>query len=151
MRNCRIMPRPWGIPTLPGHPPPVPAPPRPVLPANDLFALPLVPAFTPPARRRRRNDCLFLPDMDVALQFLQARQRVGAGPHLSARWPAPVEAAWDPWLAVAVGVLLLVLPPVAVTLVWTHPRFGSSARIALTAFASLVTVALTLIALAALL
>ena len=53
------------------------------------------------------------------------------------RLPAP-----EPLLAApaAIGLLMLVAPPLAVTLVWTSPRFDATARMALTIFGGLVTV-----------
>jgi lipopolysaccharide export LptBFGC system permease protein LptF len=57
----------------------------------------------------------------------------------SAEFPEPtaVSALESP---LAIGLLMLVMPPVAVTLAWASPRFGRTAQIALTAYGALVTV-----------
>jgi hypothetical protein len=87
--------------------------------------------------------------MDIAMQFIEARRRA-ADPDR----PARVES--EPALPTALdtplilGLLMMVLPPLAVTMVWSTPGFSRSARIALTLYGALVTVAFAAVAIAAL-
>jgi hypothetical protein len=144
--------RPWRVPTLIAYPPPPPelARPRPLL---------LMPAVEPPrtpvrsfdgrSLTRRRRDCIFIPNMDIAMQFIEARRRA-ADPDRSARVesePAPPTALDTPLI---LGLLMMVLPPLAVTMVWSTPGFSQSARIALTLYGAVVTVAFAAVAIAAL-
>ena len=59
--------------------------------------------------------------------------------------------AVEPWFGtpMAVGLLMLFLPPLAVTLVWCTPRFDATARMALTLFGALVTALMGVVAIAA--
>ncbi len=97
--------------------------------------------FAARPRRPRKHDCLFLPDMDVALQILEARHAASPARAdvLAPVRPVPVPEPFLP-SPVAIGLLMLVAPPLAVTLVWTSPRFDATARMALTVFGGLVTV-----------
>jgi hypothetical protein len=144
--------RPWRVPTLIAYPPPPPEParPRPLL-LMPAFEAPVSPVRRPDGRSstRRRRDCIFIPDMDIAMQFIEARRRA-AGLYRPARIdrePAPPSAFDAPLI---LGLLMTVLPPLAVTMVWSTPRFSRAARIALTLYGALVTVAFTAIAIAAL-
>jgi hypothetical protein len=88
---------------------------------------------------------VFIPDMDIALQFLEARRRAaeierGAGLPFTGRTQAPL----------AIGLLMAVAPPLAVTLVWSDSRFSRTAQIALTAYGAFMTLVLAALALAAL-
>jgi hypothetical protein len=87
--------------------------------------------------------------MDIAMQFIEARRRAVDldRPSRADREP-PVPLTFDtPWM---LGLLMTVLPPLAVTMVWSTPRFSRSACIALTLYGALVTVAFAAIAIAAL-
>jgi len=144
--------RPWSVPTLIAYPPPPPelARPRPALlmPAVEPLRTPVRrPDLRTPSRRRR--DCVFIPDMDIALQFIEARRRAAGldRPAPADSSPPALPAVFDTPLVL--GLLLTVLPPLAVTIVWSSPRFSASARIALTLFGALVTVAYAAVALAA--
>jgi hypothetical protein len=140
MKQCRIWARPWGIPTLVGRPPPPPSPPRPVPRSVARVVTPVHPFGARP-RRARKNDCLFLPDMEIALQILQARH-AASPPRVDVMAPVRHLPGPEPLLGApaAIGLLMLVAPPLAVTLVWTSPRFDATARMALTIFGGLVTV-----------
>ncbi|MGH7295753.1 MAG: hypothetical protein ACRELB_12495, partial [Polyangiaceae bacterium] len=156
-KHCRIMQRPLGVPTMIAYPPPPPEPavPRPIL-ALPRVRTPVERVEARPARgsSRRRRDCLFLPNMDVAMQVLEARRRAAemerrAVDHYlnrgrAARALSPYE---DP---LVLGLLMLVVPPLAVTMVWSTSRFSRAAQIALTAFGALTTLAATAIVIAAL-
>ena len=89
--------------------------------------------------------------MDVAVQFLQAR-RLASPARADVFGPLPAVRQPEASLAtpVAIGLLLLLVPPLAVTLVWTTPRFDPTARMALTLFGGLVTMLMALVAVAAL-
>jgi hypothetical protein len=157
-RHCRIMERPWRVPTMIAYPPPPPeaAVPRPIL------ALPRVKTPVewqePPRPRgastRRRRDCLFLPDMDVAVQVLDARRRAAdmerraideyLNRGRATRALSPYE---DPMV---LGLLMFVAPPLAVTMVWSTSRFTRAAQIALTLFGALTTIAGAAVLIAAL-
>ncbi len=145
--------RPWRVPTLIAYPPPPPEPARP----RPLLLLPAVEPARTPARRpdgrsttRRRRDCIFIPDMDIALQFIEARRRAADldRPARDDREILAVPTAFEAPLVV--GLLMTILPPLAVTMVWSSPRFSPSARIALTLYGALVTATFAAIAIAAL-
>jgi hypothetical protein len=89
--------------------------------------------------------------MDIALQFLEARQ-AASPPRADVLAPVRHLPPHEPFLPspVAIGLLMVVAPPLAVTLVWTSPRFDATARMALTVFGGLVTVVMATIALVAL-
>jgi hypothetical protein len=92
-----------------------------------------------------RHDCLFMPNMDIALQFIEARRAAPPSrPDVSQGRPTSFE------IPIAIGLLMTIAPPVAVTLVWATPQFSRTAQIALTVYGALVTVAMTAIAIAAL-
>jgi hypothetical protein len=159
MKHCRIMHGRWAVPTLIAYPPPPPESAR----ARPILALPRVQTPVPAvarvpweerSARRRRRDCVFIPDMDIALQFLEAR-RQAAGMHRvrdlarDDRLPSlPTSVMETP---LVLGLLMTVLPPLAVTMVWSTSRLPRPAQIALTLYGALTMVALTAIALAALL
>jgi hypothetical protein len=157
-KHCRIMQRPLGVPTIIAFPPPAPEPaiPRPIL-ALPRVRTPVVEVEARPPRgagSRRRRDCLFLPDMDVAVQVLEARRRAAelerraVDDYLNrgkaTRALSPYE---DP---LVLGLLMMVVPPLAVTMVWSTSRFSRAAQIALTVFGALTTLAATAIVIAAL-
>jgi hypothetical protein len=156
LNHCRILYRPWRVPTLISYPPP---PPRPA-PYEPVVAL--ARPSTPPEHvapmpvrsrsERRRRDCVFIPDMDIALQFLEARRIAMEGnePPASSRRPYALprhELADSP---VAIGLLMTVAPPLAITLVWSSTRFAPAAQWALTAYGVVVTLVLAALALSAL-
>jgi hypothetical protein len=89
--------------------------------------------------RSRRRDCVFIPNMDVALQFIEARRRAAEIATAEAR-AAHAVAGGGLHPAIAVGLLMLCVPPLAVTLVWSMPHFSRAAQIALTLYGALVTV-----------
>jgi hypothetical protein len=96
---------------------------------------------------------VFIPNMDIAMQFIEARRLAGEMVHAKhgkdAR-PAvdglPLEAWSSP---LAIGLLMTLLPPLAVTLVWYSPRVPRAAQIALTAYGTLVTLVLAAVVIAA--
>ncbi|HEY1697350.1 MAG TPA: hypothetical protein VGG39_34550 [Polyangiaceae bacterium] len=148
-KDCRIMMRPWRVPTMIAFPPPPPD----AAVARPLLALPRVKTPVEAERRvvrgpstRRRRDCLFLPDMEVAMQIFEARRRAEemereavarhVHPHRrpqAKRYLSPFE---DPMV---LGMLMLVVPPLAVTMVWSSSRFPRAAQIALTVYGALTT------------
>jgi len=151
MKHCRIMYRPWRVPTLISYPPPAPEPARP----RPLLLMPAAePARIPERQRdprsatRRRRDCVFIPNMDIAMQFIEARRRAAdlARPDRDDLTALPM--AFDTPLVL--GLLMTVLPPLAVTLVWSTPRFSRAAQVALTIYGALVTVAFAAVVIAAL-
>ncbi len=154
MKHCRIMVGRWPVPTLIAYPPPPPDDARP----RHILALPRVQTPVPEAvavpreersARRRRRDCVFIPDMDVALQFIEAR-RQAAG--LSARAfdePLPMLPTTGLDTPLVLGLLMTFIPPLAVTMVWTSARLPRVAQLALTAYGALTTLALAAIAIAA--
>lgn len=155
-----MMPRPWAVPTLIAYPPPPPS-------RREEPPVVVARPSTPPERRqplpvrsrseRRRRDCVFLPDMDVAIQFLEARRYAAAVEAGLAdeppRFALPARAAGieGATAAIAIGLLMTIAPPIAVTLVWTSPRFARPAQIALTIYGALMTVVLAAIVLSQLL
>jgi hypothetical protein len=146
MRHCRIMPGPLRVPTLIAYPPPVaevgPTRPLMALPAVRSSAVPDAPVRSP--GRRRARECVFIPDMDIALQFIEGRRRaaeaaglgVPPGPALPSSLPAVLESP------LVLGLLMTVVPPLAVTLLWSTPRLPRSAQIALTLYGALTTLVL---------
>lgn len=104
--------------------------------------------------RRRRRDCVFIPDMDIALQFIEARRQAAGIDRIRdlAREPLlpalPMSAMVTP---IVLGLLMTVVPPLAVTMVWSSTRLPRAAQIALTLYGALTMIALTAIAMAALL
>jgi hypothetical protein len=158
MKHCRIMYGRWAVPTLIAYPPPPPESAR----ARPILALPRVQTPVPPAprvpweersARRRRRDCIFIPDMDIALQFIEARRQAAGMDRIRdlARddaLPSLPTTAMDTPLVL--GLLMTILPPLAVTMVWSSSRLPRMAQIALTLYGALTTLALTAIAIAAL-
>jgi hypothetical protein len=146
-KDCRIMYRPWAVPTLIAYPPPPAAPVKePVVvmrPSTPLEAPRPLPVRSRSERRRR--DCIFIPDMDVALQFIEARRHFGEVERGRVDpLPLPRNGLDGP---LAIGLLMTVAPPLAVTLVWSSPRFTRAAQIALTVYGALVTVILAAVVL----
>jgi hypothetical protein len=157
LKDCRIMIGRWAVPTLIAYPPPPPELGRP----RHILALPRVQTPVPVASRvpeersarRRRRDCVFIPDMDIALQFIEARRQAAGMSRIRdlARdegLPALPTTAMDTPLVL--GLLMTVLPPLAVTMVWSTSRLPRAAQIALTLYGALTTIAFTAIAIAAL-
>lgn len=153
LNHCRIMYRPWQIPTLIAYPPPPPE--RHLVRALRARRVEEAPASQPLPRplRRRSRDCIFIPDMDMALQFIEARRRADdivdrrARRRDRAHLPASPSALDTP---VVLGLLLTVIPPLAVTMIWSTSRFSRTAQLALTVYGALVTVVLAAVAIAAL-
>jgi hypothetical protein len=157
MKHCRIMVGRWAVPTLIAYPPPPPEPARP----RHIMALPRVQTPVPAAprvpweersARRRRRDCVFIPDMDLALQFAEARRQAAGMDRIRdlARdepFPAVPRSAMDSPLVL--GLLMTVLPPLAVTMVWSTSRLPRAAQIALTLYGALTTIAIAAFAIAA--
>jgi hypothetical protein len=148
LRHCQLIQRGWSVPTLRGFPPPPYMPsPAPFWPREARET------HEPPAPYQRRSrsyrklhDCHYIPDMSAALQFLSARRAVAA--------PAPVprdDAPGSLRMAIAIGLLMTVAPPVAITVVWATPAFSRTAQLALTAYGALVTLVLGAVAIAAML
>jgi hypothetical protein len=52
-------------------------------------------------------------------------------------------------MALALGLLMLLAPPIAVTFVWATPTFSRTAQLALTAYGALGTLVLAAVAIAA--
>jgi hypothetical protein len=102
--------------------------------------------------RRRRRDCVFIPDMDVAVQFIEARRQAAGMDRIrdlarDATLPGlPVPVMETP---LVLGLLMTVLPPLAVTMVWSTSRLPRAAQIALTLYGALTTLAFAAIAIAA--
>jgi len=155
LKQCRIWYRPSGMPTLIAYPPPPPE----RRPSWSELAPLRLPAPTPrmdsptlrPRSSRRRRDCVFIPEMDIAMQFVEARRmaaRIERAEHEErpSRDALPVSAMESPLF---MGLLMTLLPPLAVTLVWYSPRVPRAAQIALTAYGALVTLALTAVVIAA--
>jgi hypothetical protein len=91
--------------------------------------------------------------MDMALQFIEARRRAddiveGRARRRDRGHPAALPSALD--TPVVLGLLLTVLPPLAVTMIWSTSRFSRTAQLALTLYGALVTVLLAAIAIVAL-
>ncbi|HEY8040021.1 MAG TPA: hypothetical protein VIF15_09520 [Polyangiaceae bacterium] len=162
--HCRIMQRPWGMPTLIAYPPPPYASTRP-RPFVSITRAPEPPAPSPwPTVRsrsyRRRHDCVFIPDMEVAVEFLEARrlaaqiergERRKGRPEREERQEQEEEeesATLDDPLAL--GLLMTFLPPLAVTLVWSSRRFCRAAQIALTLYGAMMTLVFAAIVISAL-
>jgi hypothetical protein len=125
--------RPVKIPTLRDYPPRCtrstlpPASPRPIShrpPPSRRQSAP------PPARSRssqRKHDCLFVPNLKEIEEVIDARRgkmRSVAAANATASLASPL----------AIGLLLMFLPPVAVVLVWQSSRFSHAARIAVTTY-----------------
>jgi hypothetical protein len=152
LKHCRIMYGLWRVPTLIAYPPPPPEPARP----RPILALPRVHTpvpstpWEPRSTRRRRRDCVFIPDMDVAMQFLEARRQAAGLPRAAdeASFVLPRVGVLDTPLAL--GLLMTVVPPLAVTMVWSSTRFPRTAQIALTLYGALMTLVLAAVAIAAL-
>ena len=159
LKHCRIMVAPWRVPTLIAYPPPPPDSAR----ARPILELPRVRTPVPPAQalvpwemrsaRRRRRDCVFIPDMDIALQFIEARRRaegMDRKPDVRDDLRLPVwRLSGVLETPLVLGLLMTVLPPLAVTLVWSTPRLPRTAQIALTLYGALTTVVLAAIAIVA--
>jgi hypothetical protein len=152
LRHCQLIERGWSIPTLRGFPPPpFKLSPSPLLsPGFERDTRPPPEPYRPRSRSYRLlHDCQYIPDMSVALQILNARR--ATEPRSKAARPA-TEAGAGPdalRMALAIGLLMTVAPPVAVTVVWATPTFSRTAQLALTAYGALVTLAMAGVAVAA--
>jgi hypothetical protein len=164
MKQCRIWYRPAGMPTLIAYPPPPPErrASTPLLGSVRERTTPATPAESieaewPPLRprtSRRRRDCVFIPDMDIAMQFIEARRfaaELAGGRDRRDRDEALVPALpVSTWSSpIAIGLLMTFLPPLAVTLVWYSPSVPRAAQLALTAYGTLVTLVLAALAITA--
>jgi hypothetical protein len=155
LKHCRILYRPWRVPTLISYPPPPPVPRLEPVVALARHATPPERVAPLPVRsrsERRRRDCVFIPDMDIALQFIEARRRAEGllgdpePPPSSSRQryePPKHELTASP---LAIGLLMTIAPPLAVTLVWSSGRFPRAAQWALTGYGAVVTLVLAAIA-----
>ena len=142
------MERPFGLPTMIAYPPPPYSPP-PTFVAAPLLAMARAPS--PPLTRsrtyRRHRDCQFIPNMDVAVQFIEARQIAIALGKPARRVPRTASPRlYDP---LAIGLLMTVMPPVGVPLLWASHRFTREAKIALTLYATFMTAVLATLAIVA--
>jgi hypothetical protein len=101
---------------------------------------------------RRRRDCVFIPDMDIALQFIEARRRASEFERdtelVRQRTMLAREGGME--TPIAIGLLMTIAPPLAVTLVWSSPRFPRAAQIALTIYGALVTLVIAALVLSVL-
>lgn len=118
-------------------------PPHLVAMAAELPPRGASPAPVPAWRPIRRDDAPIV--KQVRDPRRDARQMKAFDPHVARMRqssaplvPAGLESAWweDP---VALGVLLLVLPPVGLACVWNSKRYSNDARWALTAMSTLLT------------
>lgn len=149
--------RPWRVPTMIAFPPPPPdaSVPRPIL------SLPRVRTPVEAERRivrgpstRRRRDCLFLPDLEIAAQVFEARhraaemERAAVQAHVRPKPRQYLSPFEDPMV---LGMLMLVVPPLAVTMVWSTSRLPRAAQIALTIYGAVTTLVGGAIVVAALL
>ena len=89
------------------------------------------------------HDCRFFPDVEATPQSSNAPRAEAAVPvtHDSQRLTLQ--------MAVAIGLLMTVAPPVAVTVVWATPAFSRAAQLALTVYGALVTLIIAAAAIAA--
>lgn len=119
LRKCLYMPVPKEIlaalppAALGGAARPAPAP-RPV--AEPVVA---------PERRRPERDVRMMPAVDPALVRRVVREQMAA--EAPARWESPV----------ALGLLLLLAPPVGLAMLWSSRRYSNDARWALTTMTAL--------------
>jgi len=159
LRWCRVFEGPFAIPTLRAAPPPPPPPSRtPVMmrrteTSRPRHTTPVV--FPRAAAGRRMHDCVFVSDIRAAVEIAEARRRVAlvdVPAAARARAPREARAPRSPRFAeaLAVGLLMMIAPPLAVTLAWASPTFSTNAKIALTAYGALVTVLVAIVAIAAL-
>ena len=141
----------WRVPTLIAYPPPPaePARPRPILAMPRVeAAAPSVPWSEVRSPRRRRRDCVFIPDMDIAIQFIEARRRAAGMDRVREDHALALPTLWDTPLVL--GVLMTFAPPLAVTMLWSSSRFPRTAQIALTLYGALTTLLMAAIVIAAL-
>jgi hypothetical protein len=90
--------------------------------------------------------------MDLAMQFVEARRQAAGMARIRdlARdegVPALPRSVMETPLVL--GLLMTVLPPLAVTMVWSTSRLPRAAQIALTLYGALTTIAFAAIAIAA--
>jgi hypothetical protein len=94
---------------------------------------------------------VFIPDMDVVLEFIEARRRAaGMGRFRALDEPLPRVPTTQMDTPLVLGLLMTVLPPLAVTMVWSSTRLPRAAQIALTLYGALTTIVFAAIAVAAL-
>ena len=145
LNECQIIgPYPFGIPTLRGYPPPAPSRQpsfhqRPTQRRAPPLASAPVPVRSP--SYRRFHNCMFLPNFDDVAEFVEARRRIlELDSKVHPRHIAKREPRFTSPLVI--GLMLAVLPPLAVTLVWSSPHFVHAAKVAVTIYGMFTFVAL---------
>ena len=89
------------------------------------------------------HDCRLFSDMGVALQMWNAHRAEASAPITQDPQRLTLQ------MAIAIGLLMTVAPPVAVTVVWATPAFSRAAQLALTVYGALVTLIIAAVAMAA--
>jgi hypothetical protein len=76
---------------------------------------------------------MFLPNVDDIVEFVEARRRLL---ELDSKFPRRHKAKREPRFTspLAIGLMLAVVPPLAVTLVWSSPHFVYPAKVAITLY-----------------
>ncbi len=145
LNECQIIgPYPFGIPTLRGYPPPAPArQPTVFTKPTPRRATPSTPApvsVRSPSYRKFHN-CMFLPNVHDIVEFVDARRRLL---ELDSQFPRRRIAKREPRFTspLAIGLMLAVMPPLAVALVWSSPHFVHPAKVAITLYGMFTLVAL---------
>jgi hypothetical protein len=84
---------------------------------------------------------MFLPNVDDVIEFAEARRRML---ELDSKPPRRHTASREPRFTspLAIGLMLAVVPPLAVTLVWSSPHFVYPAKVAITLYGMFTLVAL---------
>ena len=151
--DCHMLStRPVKIPTLRNYPPP------PSRPLSSPRIAQRMPSQRPPQARRasvpppvrsesyrRKHDCLFVPNLEAVAEGIEARREQ----------PRSESAARDrdiqSWFLnpLAIGLMLTLLPPLAVALVCLSPRFSHTAKVAVTVYGMFALVALLVAVVAA--
>ena len=136
LNECQILaPYPFGIPTLRGYPPP-PARRQSEFPAPSQRRVTPI-SYTPPPIRsrtyRRFHDCLFIPNIEDVAELVDARRRIlGLESEYFGRNASKVAPKFTSPLAI--GLMLAVMPPLAVALVWSSRHFAHTAKVAITIY-----------------
>ena len=145
LNECQIIgPYPFGIPTLRGYPPPAPSRPPSFYPKpTQRRAQPLANAPVPvrsPSYRKFHN-CMFLPNVDDIVEFVDARRRLL---ELDSKVQRRHHTKHEPRFTspLVIGLMLAVMPPLAVTLVWSSPHFVYAAKVAVTIYGMFTFIAL---------